>query len=255
MKYRVFYTRREQRALKAKGDFLAESELFEIVTVSDKDQLTIRSIWKQIEKTRKNKTGSDTEALNESTTLADLVKWAMASAKKFEPDCSPFEAYEVLNRREFPYPLEARSLRDFFDSAVRAILDGETGYFKALVKSINAVPQSSVNRLTDFAQNAYLALLQADGRIPTKKQVREKALRLNAVEDVKMLPQHRSAQETVQSNGEIKFSNEVENLIRAQIDTIEARQKWDRFWRLAGLADLPADPGGQPSHKKSKSRS
>ena len=178
---------------------------------------------------------------------------AMKKARRINPECSLFEATEILqNSKELPYSLGWEGSLDFFNEVASALVSGDEEFFRnvaeVLHRGLNTGP---CDRWTIYIQKAYFELLgRVPGIIPTKKQVREPATFKHAVDDV-WERTNKSAYKDKQS-----FVDANDKAIKARVKQIiefnpnKIHKAWTGRFQRAGLSDLPTNRGGQPTHRK-----
>jgi len=125
----------------------------------------------------------------------------------------------------------------FYDWATIAVRRRDATFFKEVARLLEdkIEPQKE-----DFAAlHAIMAYkeLKELGKDPTKRDVRERAIRKWKTWNVIIKKRERPW------NGEMPTNLE---LVLEKIP----RQNWTRVFKRIGLSDLPSSKGGQPSHKK-----
>jgi len=130
----------------------------------------------------------------------------------------------------------------FFDLATIAVRRRDAAFFEEVARILR---EKIVPRQEDMAGRHVLVAyeeVKQPGSEPTKKEVRERALRKWATQRVIL----RRVKTTGRPwNGNMPTEREV----LAEQERLP-RQDWTEVFRRCGLGDLPSDKGGRPSHKR-----
>lgn len=137
----------------------------------------------------------------------------------------------------------------FFDATSKALLDGDAGFFREVARLLEQRTGSRVEHRVDIAVHyAFIELRsRSGGSLPTKKQVRERALRSMARE--KTLDRLGSPFVIRDEGGRAKFIKSLVAGIEKELRLLPD-QNWTKIFKRCGLTHLPHDRGGQPSHSK-----
>jgi len=144
----------------------------------------------------------------------------------------------------------------FFEAAAKALKHDDAQFFKESAKileqHIGRVPRHSM----DLMAAQCLMIAQSRGQIPTKRELREMCLhyraevivysRLGGKPDKFFHFPPGAAEIAIRPTAKAEVEKEL-----VRLKTMDARRTWNwtQIFKRAGAAELPADKGGQPSHK------
>jgi hypothetical protein len=143
----------------------------------------------------------------------------------------------------------------FFDAAAKALLRGDAVFFREVARLIEQrIKGHPVERRIDLAVHYAFIELQSrsEGSLPTKKKVRECALKWMAMDKAfeRLGPKFVITDVFYWSEGgRAKVKKSLLAQMEKEFDLIP-EQNWTKIFKRCGLSHLPNDKGGQPSHSK-----
>ena len=159
-----------------------------------------------------------------------------------------FDRAEILGRDSGHWSIRI----GFFEAASRAILEGDADFFREVARLLETRLNGPPYRRYDLAVlHAFNSLHSRTGKLPTKKQVRESALKEIAMDDV-MNRQPNGWDDCTHfppDGGKRMYKPEFLREVRKRIDLLP-EQNWKVIFKRCGLSHLPNDKGGQPAHRK-----
>ena len=189
------------------------------------------------------------------------VMWSLINAKFHLKTCSALEPDKPLADAMFDRAEQMGrdsghwSIRiGFYEAASKAILAGDAEFFREVARLLETRIEGPPERRVDLALNHAFARLHAlEGKLPTKKQVRDAALREMALSNVLgRMPGPSAWMDAHYFPGgtdRASLKPEVRKEVDQEIERIP-EQNWTALFKRCGLSNLPNDKGGQPSHSK-----
>lgn len=235
-----------------RGDNALDLSRFEVVAVSQEDSDLIEKLQPLVHKARikalrGKKSGS--KLLGE----VEHAQW-LAQEARCADEHGPFSQMclqSLEERGELRRALAGCSSLEFFNLVSNGLVKGDPEFFREVAELIQAVNEGPADLLTLCLCNAYLGLLPELRRLPTKHEVKDRAVKLNALHNFLV------------KRGESRVGLCLSRLNRLSLDeqkqvNKDAKSLLKRFeknaqtnlYRKAGLTDLKQATGGQPFHKK-----
>jgi hypothetical protein len=137
-------------------------------------------------------------------------------------------------------------LDTYRERVTKAIIDWNQDFFREVAEAMDFVEHKELDPLRFVLLSALWLLI---ARVPaevTKRKVRQLALRWWAIERLRRRYAHVEKQLPYFVHHEAP--PEIEREIRKEVEGLP-KQDWTDLFKKAGLRDLPADPGGSPTHE------
>jgi len=189
------------------------------------------------------------------------IMWALINAHTHLDQCNSLKPEQRLIDTLIDYA--ERLGRDsahwgirmgFFEAAAKAILAGDAEFFREVARLLESRIKGPPERRVDLAVNhAFGRLRRHEGKLPTKKQVREAALWDMAFSNVLQRKPGPNPWEEMtffpSGNKPRRLKPSIIKEVNAEVQLLP-EQNWTVIFKRCGLSNLPNDRGGQPSHRK-----
>jgi len=208
--------------------------------------------------------GAQLEAIYGDDALNELL-WDLRSAKSDVEFCHELAPHApiisaMITRIQARGPDEDQKtlLPDFYEAVSKALLDSDAGFFREVARLLETRLEGPPERRLDMEVVRAFNFLRARAKwrkepLPTKCRVREVALRLIAFSNVmnRRGSPEKPARVGLLSgvNWRTQLEPEILEAVEREIELLP-EQNWTRIFERCGLADLPADKGGQPRHRQ-----
>jgi len=142
----------------------------------------------------------------------------------------------------------------FFNAAAKAVLDEDADFFREVARLIEErIKGNPVEQRVDLAVHHVFSELKSENKaLPTKRQVRERALQWLAWDRaLNRLGTNFVFTDVFDRDeyGRPKVRKSLLVAMRKELDLIPV-QDWTKIFKRCGLSHLPHDRGGQPAHSK-----
>jgi hypothetical protein len=193
--------------------------------------------------------------------LVELARRDLGLCQQAAPD-QPLVSTLIDATAEFDRPSDAwRERWGFHEAAAQALRAGDADFFREVARLLETRIDAPPEQRFDLEVARAFTILRAKlgrltGQLPTKKQVRETALRAIARDNVM---QAQGPKETwlekcyyQDASGQTQMRPEIRKAVEKEVRRLP-EQNWTLIFKRCGLADLPNDKGGQRTHRRQKS--
>lgn len=193
------------------------------------------------------------------------VMWDLINAKHHLETCRALEPKKPL--ADAMFDRAEQQGRDsvhwgirigFYETTSKAILAGDSGFFREVARLLETRVDGTPERRFDLEVEAAFNILRerlgrSTGKLPTKKQVKELALWNVAFSNVLDRMTGPNPWDEMHhfpgGNERARLKPDAAKQIEKEIERLP-EQNWTAIFKRCGLANLPNDKGGQPSHRR-----
>ena len=187
--------------------------------------------------------------------MTSEISWARWLAEQSRDDwrghcLSPLTLLE--ERDEFIKMLSGESSVKFFSQVANALVSRDADFFEEVATSINSEGDGTPSDLlASCLCDAFFELLRELRRLPTKREVRKRAVMLNALHNLLTTQGERNPRAHFERIRELSI--EERKRVEKRAKGLEKRfegSKQTILFKNSGLSSLPSATGGQPFHNK-----
>jgi hypothetical protein len=196
------------------------------------------------------------DARNPILWLLIVGRYHLETCRVLDPDKPLASAlFERSARRDGLHTRGAIQL-GFFEAAANAILKRDSSFFREVARLLEQrIGRGPERRIDDAAITCVTILEARTGSLPTKRDVRECVRELIATDRVMGRTKWRTIGDIYEfptGGGKARLKPALSNEIEKELAGSFPKQDWTKIWKRCGLSHLPADKGGQPTHKKQR---
>lgn len=188
------------------------------------------------------------------------VLWLLIVARDHLKTCRVLDADKPLASALFERSVRRDGLHTrgaiqlgFFEAAARAVIEGNASFFVEVARLLTHLshPLPVQQAMDEAVFQSFRTLERRNDGLPTKKQVRDMAETLVATDRALRHIKWRFITDIYEPAGKsgLRWKPKIQQEIDKEYTRLPVTN-WTVVFKRCGLARLPSNKGGQPSHKK-----